>query len=124
MSSRIEIAESDVPREVRRSTEPREYFALLKRDGVDVAVHRFWMPHWTKPGGRKAHFSLDMYIEREYCRYTAYKAAEYPPIWAHVEWIEECSVEIAPDLPSFSHATLWDMYVAIGYDIKKKRFTS
>ena len=124
MLSRIEISESDVSREVRRSTEPREYFALLKRDGVDVAVHRFWMPQWTKPGGRKAHFSLDMYTEREQRRYTTYKAAEYPPVWAHVEWIKECSVEIAADLPTFSHATLWDMYVAIGYDLKKKSFTA
>lgn len=122
MSSRVEIAESYIPSEVRRSTEPREYFALLKREGVDVAVHRFWMPHWTKPGGRKAHYSLDMYIEREQRRYTAYKAAEYPPVWAHIEWIEEASIEISPDLPSFSHSTLWDMYIAIGYDIKKKRF--
>lgn len=124
MASPIVIAQNDVPRELRRSTEPREYFALLKKNGVDVAVHRFWVPHRTKPGGRKAHYSLDMYVEREWQRCVDYKAAEYPPVWAHVEWIEECSVEISPDLPSFTHATLWEMYVAIGYDIKKKRFVA
>lgn len=29
---------------------------------------------------------------------------------------------MAPVLPTFLHATLWDMYIAIGYDIKRKRF--
>jgi hypothetical protein len=109
---------------VRRSTEPREYFALLMKDGVDFEVHRFWIPHWTKPSGRKAHLSRDMFVHRELRFFDDESAADpLHPHWAaHLEWIEECRFEISPDLPVFHHADLWETYKAIGYDIKKKRF--
>lgn len=120
----FKVAEGRVPMAIRRSTEPREYYALLQRDGVDVEVHRFWMPHWSKPGGRKAHYSRDMFVEREIRFFDDASAADplKPHWWAYIEWIEECSWEISPDLPVFHHADLWETYKAIGYDIKKKRF--
>lgn len=109
---------------MRRSTEPREYYALLQRDGVDVEVHRFFMPHWTKPGGRKAHYSRDMFVEREVDFFDDSSAADpLKPHWAaFIEWIEEHPLDVSPDLPVFHHVDLWETYKAIGYDIKKKRF--
>lgn len=125
MSAPIIVAEGRVSKEKRYSTEPREYFALLQIDGVDTEVHRFWMPHWSMPGGRRAHLSRDMFVDREEGRFFDVDTSAdplKPHYWAHVEWVEECRVEMAPDLPTFHHETLWDMYRAIGYDIKKKRF--
>lgn len=121
----IKVFEGDrVPMALRRSTEPREYFALLQKDGVDFEVHRFWIPHWTKPGGRRAHLSCDMFTERETHFFDDESAADplKPHWWALMQWVEECSVEMSPDLPVFHHADLWETYRAIGYDIKKKRF--
>lgn len=121
----ITVAEGRVSKERRYSTEPREYYALLQIDGVDTEVHRFWIPHWTMRGGQRAHFSLSMFNDRGGHRFFDVDTSadpKKPHYWAHVEWIEECRVEIDPDLPTHNHATLWDMYIAIGYDIKRKRF--
>jgi hypothetical protein len=123
--SPITVASGRVSKEKRYSTEPREYYALLQIDGVDTEVHRFWIPHWTKPGGQRAHFSLSMFNDRESHRFFDVDMSAdplKPHYYAHVEWIEECRVEVDPSLPTHNHATLWDMYEAIGYDIKKKRF--
>ena len=105
----------------------REYYVILFYLGFEYECHRFFMPHTTQKGGYRAGVSWEYFLDREEKRLQeSFGKAETLRWWACGErYNPERSTELR-DLPAcvqvFHHQTIWEMYEAIGYDVKAKKF--
>lgn len=104
-----------------RSREPREYYVLLFKDGEEYEIHRFKIPHFSTSAGYRPGTSLEWFREREGQRLLD-TSGEVLDWWAYAGHLDPRRFDNPDNLPEFHHETIWDMYKAIGYDIKKKRF--
>lgn len=105
----------------------REYYVILFFLGFEYECHRFFMPQATQKGGYRAGVSWEYFLDREDKRLQeSFGKAETLRWWAcGGRYNLERSTELR-DLPAsvqvFHHQTIWEMYEAIGYDVKAKQF--
>lgn len=111
----------------RSAPAQREYYVILFHLGFEYECHRFFMPRPTEKGGYRAGVSWEYFLDREAKRLQESSGqAETLRWWACGErYNPERSTDLR-DLPAyvpvFNHQTIWEMYEAIGYDVKAKQF--
>ncbi len=115
----------------------RRMVCVLWVDSVAVEHHYFPLPTPDEPGFYRAVVSYNAYREREstkfydWCQKANRKIETYPRR-GHADREEDMFMaqrcmpqelqDKLPKLPEFEHESIWAMYLAIGYDYKKKKY--
>lgn len=114
------------------SREVRWYYALIWLHGDELEVHKFTMEHTVEQSHYRAISSYNAFEDRN-CRQVAdgkifgYRAS----MRSERDWEMDMRFgdrAFAPDvfprreLPMFEHASIWDFYIAVGYDYKQKKW--
>lgn len=94
-------------------------------DDVKAEMHFFDLPREGK-GSYVAIESYNRFHVREAKRSSkaAYETGEILHKRCHVQIIDDAifPIKMASETPKFFHETIWDMYKAVGYDYKKKKY--
>jgi hypothetical protein len=93
-------------------------------NGEPVSRHFYPIPSPGEPDFYVTAISVDCFSNREARRHyaaTQKKPFKHVEKRAHTRRLSELGL-LSPKIPEFEHASLWDMYRAIGYDYKKQRY--
>lgn len=106
------------------------YTCVLSNRGKEVSIHTFDLPtdNTVSYTIRSIHAFRTRECKKLSAAITASIASEntiIQPEWhTHVNAGNDCDpyLHMFRDWPRTHHATLWDLYTAIGYDYKKRRY--
>ncbi len=108
---------------------PTEVVCTLWVDGHPVEYHFFSLPAFGEPDFYQATTSFNGFRNTQSKRHYDWvhskrrKPGDVYPRRGHAGRVDEMfSYFVCLLLPRFKHKTIWDMYHAIGYDHKHKRF--
>lgn len=113
-----------------------EYVATLYVDGKPAEIHRFRVPKYSEGGDwYRSLTSLNCFRRREMKWFGSAKCfdpqAKQPKFRTQINFAHDFdspnyslirALAKIPPIPEFTHASLWEMYLALGYDYKKQRY--
>lgn len=120
-----------------------EYYAILYKDDEPIEFHVFTAEPTAKHNRYRAVSSMGWFSEREVAlRYGDNPKKNLSPFHMssmgrkaaydkeEASWLAQCKKEgreaeykeLYANIPHFEHTSLWDMYAAVGYDYKKKKW--
>ena len=107
-----------------------DYRVTLWIDGKAMEYHRFSMQYGDK-GWYTSGISIDYFQKRESIKlWNSHQKGkrDVQGKRCHVLWgfdltqDELFDIKFQRTLPTFEHNTIWDLYLAVGYDYKKQKY--
>lgn len=99
-----------------------QYLCVVKVDDKPYENHFFMIPMVIMTGGYRATISYNATRSREITRWHEkyYLKRKVCPRWLDMNPVND--VTMVHDVPTYFHKSIWDMYIAVGYSYKKRRF--